>query len=116
MFASCLATLTRATLVSPAAMEEFISGISHFGTFRSKEVWLDAFAIMVRNATRFGLNGEEVSRIEQEYVCFIFFLGGQECMAIGEPGPGPRRLIRFIAGAPVPPLALKIFQKNIPGG
>ena len=85
-FASAMLLVDRETLLSPARMETYISQLSWFGVFRSKEVWLDAFAEMLRDPVFYSLQEAEQRRIRAEL------------LTTGSPGPGPRRLCRFIAG------------------
>ena len=60
-----------------------------FGTFRSKEVWLDPFEFMLRYPERFAVSDAAAAKIRSEM------------MRVGEPGPGPRRLLRWAGGGVV---------------
>ena len=85
--AASLATCSFDTLLSPAAMEDRICGIPHFGTFRSKEIWLDAFHELLQNGSRYSLDSSQQAQIRSEM------------LRAGDLGPGPRRLVRWVAGA-----------------
>lgn len=86
MVASLLAGCSHASLKSPLEMEGIIVSAPHFGTFRSKEIWLDTAEILLHDPERFDLTLADVSRIKEEV------------LTVGQAGPGPRRLIRFVAG------------------
>ena len=89
MISCCLAGCSLTDLQSPAMMEALISDISYFGVFRSKEIWLDPAHIMLGDPERFNLSADASNRI------------ASEILTVGDAGPGPRRLIRFVAGDPV---------------
>ena len=68
-------------------MEEFLCDLTFWGTFRSKEIWLDAVDIVTKHCDKFSVDGGTLQSMQKE------------ALVVGEPGPGPRRLIRFCAGA-----------------
>ena len=74
--------------------------IPGFQSFRSKEVWLCAFAALCRNPYTFGLPEGRVRTI------------GEEMLRIGEMGPGPRRLLRWCAGVTATKDALRKSEKS----
>ena len=79
LIALSLAPLTSSTLLSPAGMERALSKETpFFGTFRSKEVWLDPFEFMLRYPERFAVSDAAAAKIRSEM------------MRVGEPGPSPR--------------------------
>ena len=79
LIALSLAPLTSSTLLSPAEMERALSKETpFFGTFRSKEVWLDPFEFILRYPERFAVSDAAAAKIRSEM------------MRVGEPGPSPR--------------------------
>eukprot|EP00959_Pyramimonas_sp_CCMP1952_P475078 9504000-Pyramimonas_sp.AAC.2 len=101
VFAATLADCSWYDLTSPAKMEALIAGAPHFGTFRSKEIWIDAAEIILQSPDRYHLSPADTSRVSEEL------------LLVGEPGPGPRRVIRFVAGDPVSkdPFSIAEVQK-----
>ena len=73
-------------MLSPRAMERYIVAIPFFSTSRSKEVWLDAVQLLLSHPDMYALTGDEVEQLISE------------SQVVGEPGPGPRRLLRWVAG------------------
>jgi len=54
-----------------------------------QEVWIDIAEVQLEEMGLFGINAETAASIQSEY------------RSIGDAGPGPRRLARFVAGSPV---------------
>ena len=80
--------MDEATMTSPIATETAIYSVPYYQSFRSKEVWLHAFAVILQHAPVFTLSDVEANVISAEV-----FLAG-------DAGPGPRRLARFVAKFP----------------
>ncbi len=51
LFACHLAKVNEKTLMTPTLLEASITQPPFFGTFRSKEIWLDVFNILLNNPT-----------------------------------------------------------------
>ena len=100
MAASGILDMTEEELLSPALAEIRLAELKFFGTFRSKEIWLDVFHELKDQAGFYGLSAEEVARIDEEV------------LRVGDPGPGPRRLLRFVSGRPVNKDVFKPAEKD----
>jgi hypothetical protein len=87
LFASSLHFLSEACLLDPWATEAAFCKIPFIKAFRSKEIWLDAFQ-HISNDPTFMLSAAEKHVIEQGI------------LEVGESGPGPRRLTRWVYGFP----------------
>ena len=87
LFASSLHFFSEACLLDPWATEAAFCKIPFIKAFRSKEIWLDAFQ-HISNDPTFMLSAAEKHVIEQGI------------LEVGESGPGPRRLTRWVYGFP----------------
>ena len=67
-----------ATLLSPRKMEEFLCDLTFWGTFRSKEIWLDAVDIVTKHCDKFSVDGGTLQSMHKE------------ALVVGEPGLGSR--------------------------
>lgn len=86
LFASFVATCSEEVLLSPSRVDAAIAGLPFFGSFRSKEIWLDVYALLLNGPSWCQITDEERDRMSSEL------------LTTGEPGPGPRKLIRWVAG------------------
>ena len=54
-----------ATLLSPRKME-FLCDLTFWGTFRSKEIWLDAVDIVTKHCDKFSVDGGTLQSMQKE--------------------------------------------------
>ena len=57
-----------ATLLSPRKMEEFLCDLTFWGTFRTKEIWLDAVDIVTKHCDKFSVDGGTLQSMQKEAI------------------------------------------------
>lgn len=100
LLAVTFATWPESALLSPVKFESFMITVPGFQSFRSKEVWLDGFDCLIRHRGAFALSDDDVVQIRLEMD------------SVGERGPGPRRLLRWCAGAAATKDPLRVAESE----
>ena len=61
-------TADEATLLSPRKMEEFLCDLTFWGTFRTKEIWLDAVDVVTKHCDKFSVDGGTLQSMQKEAI------------------------------------------------